>query len=66
MNFTTKNLQRVMYDLLGIGPAGGAIYSCNQALCYVPNKPIDTGHLTAILTYEYSKWCQGKVIVKYG
>ena len=44
-----------MYDLLGIGPAGGAIYSCNQVLCYVPNKPTDTGHLTAILTYEYSK-----------
>ena len=44
-----------MYDLLGIGPAGGAIYSCNQALCYVPNKPTETGHLTAILTYDYSK-----------
>ena len=44
-----------MYGLLGIGPAGGAINSCNQALCYVPNKPTDTGHLTAILTYACSK-----------
>ena len=48
-------LEGVTYDLLGIGPAGGAIYSCNQALCYVPNKPTDTGHLTAILTHAYSK-----------
>ena len=49
-----------MYDLLGIGPAGGAIYSCDQALCYVPNKPTDTGHLTAILTYAYSKQSSSK------